>query len=152
MRSHRVEHDWSDLACMHACIGEGNGNPFEYSWLENPRDGWAWWTAFCGVSQIQTQWKWLSSSSSESKLNLLLFESYNLYHIYICLSNNTSSKYASHFHLHTRHLPPTIPWYSAQKCFIFTGSSKPQDRVNWGRLSVRMRPKEKHTELDDRGH
>ena len=29
MGSHRVE---SDLACMHACIGEGNGNPLQYSW------------------------------------------------------------------------------------------------------------------------
>ena len=23
--------------------GEGNGNPLQYSWLENPRDGGAWW-------------------------------------------------------------------------------------------------------------
>ena len=29
MGSHRVG---SDLACMHACIGEGNGNPLQYSW------------------------------------------------------------------------------------------------------------------------
>ena len=42
---------------LYITVGEGNGNPFEYSWLENPRDGRAWWTAFCGVSQIQTQWK-----------------------------------------------------------------------------------------------
>ena len=24
-------------------IGEGNGNPLQYSCLENPRDGGAWW-------------------------------------------------------------------------------------------------------------
>jgi len=23
---------------MHACVGEGNGNPFQYFCLENPRD------------------------------------------------------------------------------------------------------------------
>ena len=25
-----------------SCIGEGNGNPLQYSWLENPMDGGAW--------------------------------------------------------------------------------------------------------------
>ena len=28
-----------------SCIGEGNGNPLQYSCLENPRDGGAWWAA-----------------------------------------------------------------------------------------------------------
>ena len=32
-------------------IGEGNGNPLQYSCLENPRDGGAWWAAVYGVSQ-----------------------------------------------------------------------------------------------------
>ena len=27
------------------------------SWLENPRDGGAWWAAVCGVAQSQTQLK-----------------------------------------------------------------------------------------------
>ena len=35
-------------------IGEGNGNPLQYSCLENPRDRGAWWAAVCGVSQSQT--------------------------------------------------------------------------------------------------
>ena len=34
-----------------SCIGEGNGNPFQYSCLENPRDGGAWWAALYGVTQ-----------------------------------------------------------------------------------------------------
>ena len=37
-----------------SCIGEGNGNPLQYSCLENPRDGGAWWAAVCGVAQSQT--------------------------------------------------------------------------------------------------
>ena len=49
------------------CIGEGNGNPLQSSWLENPRDGRAWWAAVCGVAQSRTRLKLLSSSSS--KLN-----------------------------------------------------------------------------------
>ena len=48
-------------------IGEGNGNPLQYSCLENPRDGGAWWAAVYGVAQSRTQLKRLSSSSSSSK-------------------------------------------------------------------------------------
>ena len=45
-------------------IGEGNGNPLQYSCLENPRDGGAWWAAVCGVTQSRTRLKRLGSSSS----------------------------------------------------------------------------------------
>ena len=34
--------------------GEGNGNPLQYSYLENPRDGGAWWAAASGVAQSRT--------------------------------------------------------------------------------------------------
>ena len=46
-----------------SCIGEGNGNPLQYSCLENPRDGGAWWAAISGVAQSQTRLKQLSRSS-----------------------------------------------------------------------------------------
>ena len=45
-----------------SCIGEGNGNPLQCSYLENPRDGGAWWAAIYGVAQSQTRLKRLSSS------------------------------------------------------------------------------------------
>ena len=38
-------------------IGEGNGNPFQCSCLENPGDGGALWAAVYGVAQSQTQLK-----------------------------------------------------------------------------------------------
>jgi len=41
-----------------SCIGEGNGNPFQCSCLENLRDGGAWWAAIYGVAQSQTRLKW----------------------------------------------------------------------------------------------
>ena len=44
--------------------GEGNGTPLQYSCLENPMDGGAWWAAVHGVAQSQTRLKRLSSSSS----------------------------------------------------------------------------------------
>ena len=45
-------------------IGEGNGNPLQYSCLENPRDSGAYWAAVCGVAQSWTRLMRLSSSSS----------------------------------------------------------------------------------------
>ena len=48
------------------CIGEGNGNPLQYSCLENPRDGGAWWAAVYGVTQSWIRLKRLSSSNSIS--------------------------------------------------------------------------------------
>ena len=44
--------------------GEGNGTPLQYSCLENPMDGGAWWAAVYGVTESQTRLKRLSSSSS----------------------------------------------------------------------------------------
>ena len=49
-------------------IGERNGNPLQYSCLENPRDGGAWWAAIYGVTQSRTRLKWLSSSPSHGPL------------------------------------------------------------------------------------
>ena len=40
-----------------SCTGEGNGNPLQWSCLENPRDGGAWWAAVSGVAQSRTQLK-----------------------------------------------------------------------------------------------
>ena len=39
------------------CMGEGNGTPLQYSCLENPRDGGAWWAAVYGVAQSRTRLK-----------------------------------------------------------------------------------------------
>ena len=35
--------------------GEGNGNPLQYSCLENPMDGGAWWAAVHEVAKSQTR-------------------------------------------------------------------------------------------------
>ena len=50
-----------------SCIGEGNGNPLQCSYLENPRDGGAWWAAVYGVAESRTRLKQLSSSGSMLK-------------------------------------------------------------------------------------
>ena len=55
----------SELFCypLRWDFGEGNGTPLQYSCLENPRDGGAWWAAVYGVAQSRTWLKRLSSSS-----------------------------------------------------------------------------------------
>ena len=63
----RKESDTTEGVPFHfslSCIGEGHGNPFQCSCLENPRDGGAWWAAVYGVTQSRTRLKRLSSSSS----------------------------------------------------------------------------------------
>ena len=36
-------------------LGEGDGTPLQYSCLENPMDGGAWWAAVHGVAKSQTR-------------------------------------------------------------------------------------------------
>ena len=36
-------------------LGEGSGTPLQYSCLENPMDGGAWWAAVHGVAKSRTQ-------------------------------------------------------------------------------------------------
>ena len=36
--------------------GEGNGTPIQYSCLENPTGGGAWWAAVHGVAKSQKGW------------------------------------------------------------------------------------------------
>ena len=56
MGSLRVRHDWAtSLYFSLSCTGEGNGNPLQYSCLENPMDGGAWWAAAHGVVKSRTR-------------------------------------------------------------------------------------------------
>ena len=49
--------DAGDLGSIHGLgrsPGEGNGNPLQYSHLENPMDGGAWWATVHGVAESDT--------------------------------------------------------------------------------------------------
>ena len=68
----REESDTTERLHFHfslSCIGEGNGNPLQCSYLENPRDGGAWRAAVYGVAQSRTRLTRLSSSSKNVKVN-----------------------------------------------------------------------------------
>ena len=67
----REESDTTEQLDFHfslSYLGEGNGNPFQCSRLENPRDGGAWLATVYGVAQSRTRLKRLSSSSSSSSI------------------------------------------------------------------------------------
>ena len=68
----REESDMTERLHFHfslSCIGEGNGNPLQYSCLENPRDGGAWWAAVYGVAQSRT---WLSDLAAAECMDVEL--------------------------------------------------------------------------------
>ena len=70
----REESDRTERLHFHfslSCTGEGNGNPLQYSCLENPRDGGAWWAAVMGSHRVGHDW----SDSSSSKLPAMYLNS-----------------------------------------------------------------------------
>ena len=50
-----VLHSGFDLHFPNDYCGEGNGNPLQYSCLENPMDRGAWYAAVHGVAKSQTR-------------------------------------------------------------------------------------------------
>ena len=59
---------WEFLVKYSDLSGEGNCNSLQYSCLENPMDGGAWWTAVHGVAKSQT---WLSDFTFTFHLHAL---------------------------------------------------------------------------------
>ena len=47
--------DLDSIPVLGRAPGEGNGNPLQYSCLENPTDGGAWWAAVHGVTKSRTR-------------------------------------------------------------------------------------------------
>ena len=43
------------ISMLYVIYGEGNGNPLQYSCLENPMDRGAWWAVVHGVTKSRTQ-------------------------------------------------------------------------------------------------
>ena len=52
----RINLQWRNLTknSIYKNIGEGNGTLLQYSCLENPMDGRAWWAAVHGITKSQT--------------------------------------------------------------------------------------------------
>ena len=68
--SWRVRHNWAtSLSLFTFMHWRRNGNPLQWSCLENPRDGRAWWAAVYGIAQ---SWTWLTRISSSSMVHWVL--------------------------------------------------------------------------------
>ena len=75
MGSLQVRHDWvTSLSLFTFMHWRRKWQPTPVFFLENPRDGGAWWAAVYGVAQSRTQLKWLSSSSNLNIQKSLLTE------------------------------------------------------------------------------
>ena len=58
---------------------EGNGNPLQYSSLENPMDGEAWWATVRGVAKSRTRlsdFTFIFKRGKHNELNFLLHWAY----------------------------------------------------------------------------
>ena len=62
--------------------GEGNGNPLQYSCLENPVDRGAWWAAVHRVAQSQTRLKRLSMHACMSLFRFSIC--FQIAHVPLC--------------------------------------------------------------------
>ena len=71
--------------------GEGNGNPLQYSCLDNPMDRGVWWVAVHGVAQSQTWLKRLSISSSNIWPNLSVKKA----RVCVCVMNLKEGSFVS---------------------------------------------------------
>ena len=56
-------------------IGEGSGTPLQYSCLENPMDGGAWWAAVHGVARVRQDW--VTSLSLSPRMEELQWHPYS---------------------------------------------------------------------------
>ena len=56
LSDYHTTHDalWRHKYLLAPSVGEGNGTPIQYSCLENPMDGGAWWAAVHGVVKSRT--------------------------------------------------------------------------------------------------
>ena len=102
---------------------DGNGNPLQYSCLENPRDRGAWWAAVYGVTQSWTRLKQLSSSSSSRQKgdNAVLLPL--LFHFFCDRYNSLQEKTG---------LPASVGNLANQKsCFFHPDRLRPP-WVRWG--------------------
>ena len=70
--------------------GEGNGNPLQYSCLENPMDRGVWWVKVHGVAKNQTR------LSDQPFIQLVLFSDMYLESLY----DTFSYKFGCSFHLY----------------------------------------------------
>ena len=97
--------EWLHFHSSLSCIGEGNGNPLQYSCLENPRDGGAWWAAVYGVARVGHGWSDLAAAAAMTILPYICNCKTGFVSVWKLLSYKWLSKL-----LRVPQPPPTITW------------------------------------------
>ena len=64
----------------------GNGNPLQYSCLENPMDGGAWRATVHGITESQTWLKWLSMPVDAVYIHYMKVKVKSLSHVWLFLT------------------------------------------------------------------
>ena len=55
-----------------SCIGEGNGNPLQWSCLENPRDGKSGGLPSMGLHRVRHDWSNAAAAAADGRINPML--------------------------------------------------------------------------------
>ena len=88
---HGVAKSWTRLSdftsltslTSYFITGEGNGNPLQYSCLENPMDGGAWRAKIHGVAESWTRLKWLSTHTCKDSLGGIVSRGWPKTHLFL---------------------------------------------------------------------
>ena len=88
--------EWDTTERLHfhfslSCIGEGNGNPLQCSFLENPRDGRAWRAVVYGVAKSWTEATLQQQQHSLCSLIYFVFSFLPQWPVKQMLSHNVSN-------------------------------------------------------------
>ena len=57
-----------------SCTGEENGNPLQYSCLENPRDREAWWVLSMGSHRVGHDWSDLAAATAAAHASKVILK------------------------------------------------------------------------------
>ena len=106
-------------------FGGGNGNPLQYSCLENPRDGGAWWAA--ALYRVTQSWTWLkqlSNSSSRVWQKYLTYKCRWLYQRKLPLHSYIKCKHSTHTDIDINPSIESLPLHSLLALLTWITSSR----------------------------
>ena len=139
----RVGHNW-ETSLSH--IGEGNGNPFQRSCLENPRDGGAWWLPSMGSHRVGHDWSDLAAAAVPSLLKIIFYwRIISLQYFVVFLSNLNMNQpqvyiyplpFETSFHL-PLYLTP-LGWYRAPVWVSWAIEEIPVGYFTYGNVSFHV--------------
>ena len=91
--------------------GEGTGNPLQYSCLENPVDGGAWWAVVHRVARSRARLEWLSMCACVSYIPVVPFLCIKpREHVFLYKDFYIASLFHNRWKLNTTQIFINAPW------------------------------------------